>query len=532
MRLYKAFATVGGMTMISRILGFIRDILIAFVLGTGLVADAFFVAFRFPNLFRRLFGEGAFNAAFVPLFARELETNGQAGAEKFARNVGSLLLTALLIFTALAEIAMPWLIYIIAPGFEETPEKLDLAIFLTRITLPYLACMSLVALFSGMLNTFGKFAAAAAVPIILNICLIAVMSAAVYFNLAETNEAGIWLSWGVTVSGLLQLLLLAYAIKKEHYALTPQRPHLDANTKKFLKLSVPGIIAGGITQINIMIGTIIASMQAGAVSYLYYADRLYQLPLGIVGIAMGVVLLPELSRQLSQGNKDAIYNTQNRALEFSALLTLPAATALFVIPSPLIKGLFEYGAFDAAATNATANALAAFAIGLPSFVLIKVFSPSFFANQDTKTPMIFAAISMVLNIVLSLILFSSLKHVGIAIATSVAGWVNALMLGITLQRRGLFAIDAKLKSKLARTLLASLIMGVILLFTSQLTAPYLTTTTALPHRITALITLVACGCAAYALSAQLTGAANFKELMASLKRGKANSSIKTNNGDD
>ncbi len=518
MRLYRAFATVGGMTMISRVLGFIRDILIAFVLGTGLVADAFFVAFRFPNLFRRLFGEGAFNAAFVPLFARELEENGKNAAENLARKIGSLLLVALLVFTAIAEITMPWLIYVIAPGFDETPEKLELAILLTRITMPYLACMSLVALFSGMLNSFGKFAAAAAVPIVLNICLIGVMALAVFFNLSETAEAGIWLSWGVAIAGFLQLLLLALAVKHHGYRLKPTRLQLTPDVKKFLKLSVPGIIAGGITQINIMIGTIIASMQAGAVSYLYYADRLYQLPLGIVGIAMGVVLLPELSKQLSKGDKKTIFTTQNRALEFSALLTLPAATALFVIPEPLIRGLFEYGAFEPAATKATANALAAFAIGLPSFVLIKVFSPGFFANQDTKTPMKFAALSMIINIILSLALFTAYKHVGIAIATTIAGWTNALLLGMTLHKRGLFEFDDILRAKLPRIMFASLLMGLALIIASHFSAPYLATTSSLPSRITTLFALVTCGCAAYALSAHLTGAANFREIRAGLMK--------------
>lgn len=518
MRLYHAFATVGMMTLISRILGFFRDILIAFVLGTGLVADAFFVAFRFPNLFRRLFGEGAFNAAFIPLFAKKLEGDGQTEAESFARNIASLLIFALLLTTAIAEIAMPWLIYIIAPGFSETPEKLDLAILLTRITFPYLACMSLVALLSGMLNALGKFAAAAAVPILLNIILISAMSLAIYLELNQSNQAGILLSWGVAFAGLAQLFLLAYFILKEGYSLTPTRPKLTKDAKKFLKLSVPGIFAGGITQINIMIGTIIASMQASAVSYLYYADRLYQLPLGIVGIAIGVVLLPELSKKLRAGDKTAVMQTQNRSLEFSALLTLPAAVALFIIPDPLIKVLFERGAFDATATSATATALSAFAIGLPSFVLIKVFSPGFFANEDTKTPMIYAAISMIINVVLSLILFPYLKHVGIAIATSIAGWANALLLGYTLNRRGLLAFDQQLQTRLPRIALASAAMGIVLYGLTPYLAPYLEISNGLFVRASTLVAIVACGCLTYALSAQLTGAATLNSLKAGLRQ--------------
>ena len=518
MRLYRAFATVGSLTMISRFLGFFRDILIAFVLGTGLVADAFFVAFRFPNLFRRLFGEGAFNAAFVPLFAKKLEGDGKSEAETFAKNIAGLLVVALLLTTALAELAMPWLIYIIAPGFDETPEKLDLAILLTRITFPYLACMSLVALLSGMLNALGKFAAAAAVPILLNIILISVMSFAVFMGWSQSHEAGILLSWGVAIAGFAQLLLLAFCLLKEGYSLKPSRPHLTPDAKKFLKLSVPGVIAGGITQINIMIGTIIASLQASAVSYLYYADRLYQLPLGIVGIAIGVVLLPELSKQVRAGNHAAMMQTQNRSLEFSTLLTLPAAVALFVIPVPLIKVLFERGAFDAIATDATATALAAFAIGLPSFVLIKVFSPGFFANEDTKTPMIFAGISMVINVLVSLGLFPIYGHVGIAIATTIAGWANALLLGLTLHRRGLFEADTALLSKLPRILLASLIMGAALYTLSSFMGPYFEQENGLTIRLSALLLLVTCGILTYALSAQLTGAANIKDLKTGLRK--------------
>jgi len=516
MRLYRAFATVGSMTMISRLLGFIRDILIAFTLGTGLVADAFFVAFRFPNLFRRLFGEGAFNAAFVPLFAKKIEGNGHQSAQTFARDVASLLIFALLLTTALAEIAMPWLIYIIAPGFDENPQKLDLAILLTRITFPYLACMSLVALLSGMLNALEKFAAAAAVPILLNIILILVMCIAIYMELNQTKQAGILLAWGVALAGFAQLFLLAYCIVKQGYNLKVTRPRLTPDVKKFLKLSVPGIIAGGITQINIMIGTIIASLQASAVSYLYYADRLYQLPLGIVGIAIGVVLLPELSRKIRAGDINAVMSAQNRSLEFSALLTLPAAIALFTIPEPLIKVLFERGAFDATATSATAMALSAFAVGLPSFVLIKVFSPGFFANEDTKTPMIFACISMVINVTFSLALFASYKHVGIAIATSIAGWVNALLLGFTLHKRGLFKFDQQLITKLPRILASSIVMGLVLYFMHPYITPYLNPNQGLIIQFLALFAMVTCGILAYALSAELTGATNLKSLKQSL----------------
>lgn len=520
MRLYKAFATVGGLTMVSRLLGFIRDILIAFVLGTGFIADAFFVAFRFPNLFRRLFGEGAFNAAFVPLFAKKLEGESASAARQFSNQVASVLITALLITTALAELFMPWLIYIIAPGFSENPEKLDLAIILTRITFPYLACMSLVALLSGMLNALDRFAAAAAVPILLNIILIAVMAAAIAFGVEESPLAGHILAWGVAAAGLAQLLLLVYCILKEGYGLTLQWPRLTSDVKRFLKLSVPGIISGGVTQINIMIGTIIASQAAGAVSYLYYADRLYQLPLGIVGIAIGVVLLPELSRKYRAGDISAVNNAQNRSLEFSALLTLPAAVALFIAAEPIIKVLFERGAFGPEATANTAIALQAFALGLPSFVLIKVFSPGFFAREDTKTPMYFASFAMLLNIILSLALFSSYQHVGIAAATSIAGWVNALLLGLTLYKRGIYSTDLQLMKKLPLILISSLIMGACLYAVAQLLAPYFEERENILIRFAALGALVACGLLAYALSAQASGAARLRDLKRGLGKGR------------
>ncbi|GJM03460.1 MAG: putative lipid II flippase MurJ [Rhodomicrobium sp.] len=518
MRLYKAFATVGGLTMISRMLGFIRDILIAFVLGTGFVADAFFVAFRFPNLFRRLFGEGAFNAAFVPLFAKKLEGESQSAARQFSNQVASVLIVALLVTTALAEITMPWLIYLIAPGFSENPEKLDLAIILTRITFPYLACMSLVALLSGMLNALDKFAAAAAVPVLLNIILIAVMGTAITLGFENSPAAGHLLSWGVAAAGFAQLFLLIYCVLKEGYGISLQRPRLTPDVKRFLSLSVPGIIAGGITQINIMIGTIIASQAASAVSYLYYADRLYQLPLGIVGIAIGVVLLPELSRKLRANDMVAVNNAQNRSLEFSALLTLPAAVALFVAAEPIIEVLFERGAFGPEATKNTAAALQAFAIGLPSFVLIKVFSPGFFAREDTKTPMYFASFAMLLNIVLSLLLFSSYQHVGIAAATTIAGWANAILLGVTLYRRGIYSVDQSLAQKLPLILVSSAMMGVSLYGANLLLDPYFDEAQNIFTRFLALAALVTCGLLTYALSAQITGAARLKDIRNGMRK--------------
>ena len=517
--------TVGGLTMISRVLGFVRDISIAAVLGTGVVADAFFVAFRFPNLFRRLFGEGAFNAAFVPLFSKELEANGKTAARQFAEEALSVLTITLLILTAVAEITMPWLMYAIAPGFADTPDKYDLSVLLTRIAFPYLLCMSLVALLSGLLNALDKFAAAAAAPIVLNLILISSIAVAALLGVGNTPQAGIILAIGVAIAGVVQLLVLARAASKSNMGLRLKWPRMTPGVKKLIKLGIPGVIAGGITQVNLLIGTIIASLQDSAVSYLYYADRIYQLPLGVVGIAIGVVLLPDISKKLRAGNMDEVHESQNRSLEFALMLTLPASIALFVIPMPIIQVLFERGAFSVADTNATALALSAFAWGLPAFVLIKVFSPAFFAREDTKTPMRFAGVSMIVNVTLSLALFYILKangimpHLGIAIATTVAGWVNAVLLWTTLARNGQFQFDNRLRRNLPLILLASLVMGASVWFGAGLAADYLTSQNGLLMRIAALGSLVALGMLVFALAIQLLGVAHLPSLL----RGKVSS---------
>ena len=514
MNLVRAFATVAGSTLVSRVLGFVRDVLLAANLGTGPVADAFLVAFRFPNLFRRFFAEGAFNAAFVPIFAKHYETGGTAGpARRFAEEVLSGLLFFLLLFTAVAQIAMPWLMLAFAPGFSADPEKFDLTVALTRLAFPYLLLMSLTALLSGVLNAMGRFAVAAAAPILLNVVLISVLTAISLTGAANTPRAGYWLAAGVTLAGALQLLMLTIACA--HAGLLPKlrRPHMTDDVRRFIRLGIPGLIAGGITQINIFIGTVIASMQAGAVSYLYFADRIYQLPLGVVGIAIGIVLLPDLSRKLRSGDMTAVHESQNRSFEYAMLLTLPAAIALAVMPGPIISVLFERGAFDESDRIATSAALAAFAFGLPSFVLIKVFSPGFFAREDTKTPMQFAFAGMVVNVAASLALFPSIGHVGIAVATSISGWVNAALLGITLWRRGHYAPDRQILQRLPRILLASILMGAGLWLTLTPSAPYLDASGPLAIKAAALTGLVAVGIVLYFGAAQLTGGTDLRDLI-------------------
>jgi len=524
MKLYRAFATVGGLTLLSRVLGFLRDILAAAVLGTGPVADAFYVAFRFPNLFRRLFGEGAFNSAFVPLFASKYEGDGPHVARGFASEAMSGLTFILILLSAAAMLGMPWFMYLLAPGFADTPEKFELAVRLTQITFPYLLCMSLVALMSGVLNTMGKFVESSSVSIVLNTVLTIAMLITIWLDLNGDPAAGYIQAWGVFVAGVLQLGLLMWGLKRNGLTLRLQRPRWSDDMKKLVSLGIPGVIAGGITQVNIAIGTVIASMQDGAVSHLYYADRLYELPLAIVGIAIGVVLLPDVSRHLRAGNHVAVMDSQNRSLEFAMLLTLPAAVALFAIPTEIVRVLFERGAFTAEDTPYTAEALRIFALGLPAFVLIKVFSPAFFARQDTKTPMRFAAWSLTANTIGSVALFFLFRHLGwmphlgIAVATSLGGWMNALLLYRGLKSHEHFEGDVRLKRALPRIVVSAVIMGFVLYFAARGLDPWLLEAQGLLVRFSALAVLIGAGIVSYFAAAHLTGAATLGQLRAVLKR--------------
>ncbi len=502
MALIRHFATVGGGTVVSRVLGFIRDILTAAALGTGPVADAFFVAFRLPNLFRRIFAEGAFNAAFVPLFSKALEGDGARQARRFAEEALAGLLFVLLVLTALAEIAMPLVMLLLAPGFVADPEKFDLAVLLTRIAFPYLLFISLVALLSGVLNALGRFAVAAFAPALLNAVMIGALVATYMLALEESPQAGIVLASGVFVAGVLQLVLLVIAARRVGMGLSLRRPRLTPGVRRLVQLGIPGVIAGGITQVNVVVGTIIASLAPGAVSYLYYADRIYQLPLGTIGIAVGVVLLPELSRRLRAGDGDGVMNAQNRSLEFALALTIPAALALIAVPGPIIAGLFERGAFGPDDTAATAAALAAFAFGLPAFMLNKVLTPAFFAREDTKTPMYYAGANALANIVLSIALFPFFGHVGIAAATSVAGWLNAGLLAQHLWRDSVLVPDARLRRRTVLALHAGAWMVAGLLVGEWLLRPLAD----MPHGpIIVMLPLVVGGIAVYSLVAVATG---------------------------
>lgn len=524
MKLYRAFATVGGLTLVSRVLGFLRDIAFAWGFGAGMVADAFAVAFRFPNLFRRLFGEGAFNSAFVPLFAKELEGNGREAARSFAEEALAGLAAVLVALTVVAIIAMPWLMYLLAPGFNATPEKFDLTVVMTQITFPYLLCMSLVALFSGVLNSFGKFAESSAVSIVLNGTLLAGIFASYWLGYLDRPEGGIVQAIAVLGAGVLQLWLLIDGLRRNNFSLRLRRPRLTPGMRRLITLGIPGVIAGGVTQLNIMIGTIIASMQPGAVSQLFYADRLYELPLAIVGIAVGVVLLPDVARQLRTGNEAGAVESQNRALEFSMLLTVPAAAALAVVPGEIVQVLFERGAFTASDTAGTASVLAVFALGLPAFVLIKVLSPAYFAREDTRTPMRYAVISLTANTAGSVALFflfrrlGWLPHLGIAVATAIGGWLNAGLLWATLIQRGHFAVTPTMLRVLMKIVLASAVMGLVLFLAAQRLAGAFGQDHGFLVHAGALALLIGIGFVVYALAVLATGALRIGKLRQALRR--------------
>jgi len=459
MSLVKKFATVASGTLMSRVFGFTREMLMAAALGTGPVADAFNAAFRFPNTFRRLFAEGAFNSAFVPLFAREIENNGMEGARRFSEEVFGVLFTVLLVITIAMELFMPFIVRtVVAPGFLDDAVKFQNTVHLAAIMFPYLACMSLAAMMGGMLNSLHSYFAAAIAPVFLNIILIGVLAVA-WWRHYDALTVGYHLSWGVMAAGLVQLAIVWIAVRNAGIRIGLRLPHITADVRRLLVLALPAAVTGGITQIILLINTNIASSMDGAVSSLVYADRVYQLPLGVVGIAVATVLLPELTRALRGGFMKEAANLQNRSVEFVLFLTLPAAAALLVMSEPIVRLLFERGHFSPQSTVVVANILAIYGLGLPAFVLIKAFIPGFFAREDTRTPMIFAAISVTVNVTLAITLFPHLGPSGIAIAETVAGWVNAVLLFATLVRRGHWGRDIPLLTRIPRLLAAAAIMG-------------------------------------------------------------------------
>ena len=455
MNLVKSTGTFGFYTIISRLLGYLRDILIAIFLGTSFLADAFFVAFRIPNTFRRLFAEGTFNAAFVPSYTSEL-AQGKKKSNIFANEIFNLLFLALLILVLVAEIFMPIVVSIIAPGFVEDSEKIKIATDLTRITFPFLMFVSLSSFFAGILNSHNKFAAASAAPIILNIVMIGILFFGNYFG----DELVFYLSFGISIAGLIQLFFLYKFVKKFFSIKINFKININNKVKNFFKKLLPSIFSSGVTQINILIGTIIASFQTSAVSYLYYADRIYQINLAIAGIAIGVVVLPQLSKHVFLKKKNKILLIQNKALELSMFLSLPASAALFVGSEEIISALFGYGSFTNDAVLNSAKALFYFGLGLPAFAFIKVFSTFFFANNDTKTPFYISLISVFINIFISLYYFESIGFIIIPIATTISSWFNSIILFIYLRYKNLFKFNISFVVNFFKIVLSSIIMGI------------------------------------------------------------------------
>ncbi len=456
MNLIKSTGTFGFFTVISRILGYLRDILIAIFIGTSFVADAFFVAFRIPNTFRRLFAEGTFNAAFVPSYTSEL-VKGKTKSKKFADQIFNLLFLGLFILVLLIEIFTPIFVSLIAPGFVGDAEKLELAITLTRITFPFLIFVCLASFFAAILNSHNKFAAASAAPIILNLILIGVL----FFGKLLNDQIVYYLSYGVSVAGFLQLVFLYKFVNKLYSFKVNFNFQITKPVKTFFKKLLPSIFSSGVTQINILVGTIIASFQASAVSYLYYADRIYQINLAIAGIAIGVVVLPQLSKYVQRNKKNKIYLIQNKALELSMFLSIPATIALIIGSNEIVSALFGYGSFDEVSVENSAKALYFFALGLPAFALIKVFSSFFFANHDTKTPFYISLVSVILNIIISLYYFRNIGFIIIPIATSISSWFNSIFLFIYLNKQELFSFNKIFIKNFLKILLASILMGLV-----------------------------------------------------------------------
>jgi putative peptidoglycan lipid II flippase len=506
----KSLATVSGLTVISRIAGFLRDTLTAMFLGAGPEADAFFVAQRLPNLFRSLFAEGAFAAAFVPLYADEQNKRGDAAAQAFAGHALALLIGLLVPFSVLVIVAMPWVMRLLAPGFQDEPEKYAMAVSFSRITFPYLLLISITALQGGVLNARGSFGPAAAAPVCLNVVLIATLFLSHLFQW----RVGHALAWGTTVSGVVQASWLAFSCWRRGVSLPLLWPHVTETTRRLFRQIGPGAVGAGAAQINLLLSTILASLlPTGAISYLFYADRLNQLPLGIVGIAVATTLLPVLARAVSMGDEKTIRHYSSRAIEFCLMLGLPATIGLSVAALPIIVTLFEHGAFTHADALATSEALAVYALGVPPFLLVKVFSARFFARQDTKTPVKCAIVAMGVNVMMALILLHPLQHVGMALATSLATWTNAGQLYFRLRQRGEHRGDARLAQKVPKIFLCAAGMAVITFLLTQATTDVFLQRD-LKAQIVALALIIGASGGLYALFLQATGVVRFQDFIA------------------
>ena len=503
MNLLSSASLYSFFTIISRIFGYIRDILIAIFLGASIFADAFFVAFRLPNTFRRLFAEGTFNAAFIPSYIA-VKIEDKKKGKKFADDVLNSLLLILILLVTLAEIFTPYLVYIIAPGFIENEIKFELAVELTRITFPFLLFVSLSSFFSGILNSNNKFAAAAAAPIILNIILIISLITSYFLDLNYVRQ----LSYGVTLAGFIQLVFLAYVTLKFY------RPNLvigfkySSKVKFFFRKLLPSILSSGVTQINILVGTIIASFQTGAVSYLYYADRIYQINLAIAGIAVGTVSLPVLAKAFKRRNMKKISDIQNKSLELSLLFSIPASLGLIFASSQIVNALFGYGSFSANDVEMTATALKFFGYGVPAFALIKILSNFFFARDNTKTPFYISIFIVALNIFISVSLFSKIGFIIIPIATSISTWVGVIIYLYLLNLKKSLLLKRQLVINFIKILISTIIMSLTLLFALEHFVNYLDYSN--DYKAVYLVLIVSFVGILYLISCYLLGALKLK----------------------
>jgi putative peptidoglycan lipid II flippase len=453
----RRIATVGGLTLVSRLTGFIRDVVMAAILGAGPVADAFFVALRLPNHFRAIFAEGAFAAAFVPAYARTLEQAGLPAAKLFADQIAAALIVINLVLLAIAMIFMPWVVGVLAPGLD--PERFELAVALTRITFPYLALVSLETLFAGILNANDRFATAAGAPILLNLSIIGTLLLAPFFQ-----DAGHAAAWGVLLAGIAMVFVVGGDAELHGYGVRLRMPKLDEPTRRFLKALGPAIIGAGGVQLALFADTLIASfLPTGSISALYYADRINQLPIGVVGIAVGTVLLPEMSRRLAAGDEKGAASAQARGIQLALLLTVPCAAAAMIIPDLIMRALFARGAFtaeDAAAAGAT---LAAYSVGLLPFVMMRSFTAPFYARGDTATPVMAALLAAAVNIGLKIVLMGPLAQVGLALATSVGAWINLSLLALFARRQGFVVSGAAIGKPVAKLVAAGIVLAAALL---------------------------------------------------------------------
>ena len=450
--------TVGGLTLLSRLTGFARDIVLAAVIGAGPVADAFFVALRLPNHFRAIFAEGAFNAAFVPAYARVRQQHGSCAARLFGDRVFTLLFASQLVLLAIALLFTPTLIRLLAPGFREDPARFTLAVELTRITFPYLLLVSLVTLYGGILNSLSRFAAAAAAPVLLNVSMMATLATAAFFP-SPGNAA----AWGVLLAGILEVLLVGGDALRNDVLAMLRWPKWDDNVRRFFKALLPATIGSAGVQIALFADTIIASfLSAGALSALYYADRLNQLPIGVIGIAVGTVLLPEMANRIAAGDEEGAHRAQVRAIELTLVLSIPCLVAFLLIPDLIMRALFMRGAFTAADAAAAGRTLAAYAIGLLPFVLIRSVTATFLARGDTATPVKAALTAVGLNVLFKVLLMKPLAQAGLALATSIGAWLNLALVVYFAARDGHLTIGASLRNSGARLAAAGGVLALVL----------------------------------------------------------------------